>query len=75
MPPIKPDIGPAMLRIDFPNKYVQTPTEHFHKLADDGVKTRVRQPWFSDALTILIADTYKRFQAAGHPFIPPPMSS
>ena len=71
LPTMKPDIGPSLLHIVHPNVYTADPIHKCDKRADPNIKSYVTQEWFADALTMLIVDTYRRFQATGQPLIPP----
>lgn len=61
------------LRVLFPKRYVDEPSEPFHKKADKGLKQRVREdPGFRAGFLWLVLDMYRDFMRSGKAFCPIP---
>jgi hypothetical protein len=68
LPPVRPSIGGTVLRIRFPNRYVESPSFLNEKLKDDDLKKNLALHSFADGMTWLILDEYREFLASGRRF-------
>jgi len=68
LPPVRPSIGGTLMRVRFPNRYVESPTLPNEKQKNDDLKKTLELPSFADGMVWLILDEYREFLASGRRF-------